>query len=311
MSKRTAQPPQVIFAAVVGVLLASGSTVYFSGPEYVRARSRYRQPVPSSEVAYPSDAGHMVLYHGLLGTASAMQRADVVLLGNSRVQFGFTEAQLVPFFEARGQRVYNLAFGFHEASDFPLGILQKHGVRPSLLIISDDNFFRARGSDAARTAARTSAWAARRDVFETTSYRRLERLFHRWVPHWPTARYPNRWLLYRSIETGFWQMVDVPDDRYAVTTSTIGHGASDETLARARRFLEAVPEGVQVVLTIVPHRDAPIATARDLAAKLGLPFVYPELDGLTTIDHSHLSRESAQRFSEAFLQALKRSPIGK
>ena len=48
------------------------------------------------------------------------------------------------------------------------------------------------------------------------------------------------------------------------------------------------------------------ANAAALAARLDLPFVSPEVEGLTTFDGSHLDPASAERFSRAFFAEAER-----
>ena len=46
------------------------------------------------------------------------------------------------------------------------------------------------------------------------------------------------------------------------------------------------------------------ASAAWLASELGVPLVAPQPGGLSTLDGSHLTRESAGRFAEAFFREL-------
>jgi hypothetical protein len=72
----------------------------------------------------------------------------------------------------------------------------------------------------------------------------------------------------------------------------------------AREFLDTLKVERQcVVLTIVPTVDTKRAEAEAIAAALGVQFIAPRVDGLTTFDGSHLDVRSASRWSAAFLAA--------
>jgi hypothetical protein len=58
-----------------------------------------------------------------------------------------------------------------------------------------------------------------------------------------------------------------------------------------------------VVLTIVPNKDTRRAEAQTIANALGVSFIAPRVEGLTTFDGSHLDVASAARWSAAFLDA--------
>ena len=60
--------------------------------------------------------------------------------------------------------------------------------------------------------------------------------------------------------------------------------------------------GTRVVLTLVPRPKARPAVARRLAAQLGVPFLEISPRGLEVADNSHLTRDSARRFSRRLVE---------
>jgi hypothetical protein len=73
--------------------------------------------------------------------------------------------------------------------------------------------------------------------------------------------------------------------------------------AAGRNFLNRLPSGQTcTILTVVPAVGTPMGTAKAIAARLGLKFVAPQLQGLMTFDKVHLDPQSAQRWSAAFLE---------
>ena len=57
-----------------------------------------------------------------------------------------------------------------------------------------------------------------------------------------------------------------------------------------------------LVLTITPSSNTDYAFGRSLARRIGAPGIFLRLPDLQTFDHSHLIRESAERWSEALLE---------
>jgi hypothetical protein len=58
-----------------------------------------------------------------------------------------------------------------------------------------------------------------------------------------------------------------------------------------------------VIFTLVPTVGTPLATSRAIAEAIGLDFIAPQLDKMTTFDGAHLNRVSAERWSAAFFAA--------
>ena len=59
-----------------------------------------------------------------------------------------------------------------------------------------------------------------------------------------------------------------------------------------------------MVFALVPGRDVSLTHAQMLADMVGVPLVAPEVPGLRTMDGSHLTDESAQRYASVFFQHL-------
>jgi hypothetical protein len=76
-----------------------------------------------------------------------------------------------------------------------------------------------------------------------------------------------------------------------------------DQVAAAGPFLAKlnVPQSC-IVFTVAPYNETPVAAANAISKALRIPLVMPRLDGLTTLDGSHLNSESAQRWSADFLR---------
>ena len=74
---------------------------------------------------------HHVLLHGMdAETLRNLQRADVLLMGNSRLMFALRGEALRQYFVMRGLRPFALGFGHEEQHQFPLEVMRRHHLRP-------------------------------------------------------------------------------------------------------------------------------------------------------------------------------------
>ena len=110
--------------------------------------------------------------------------------------------------------------------------------------------------------------------------------------------------IFRSRPTGAWV---VTGNRFTSEPVSYDENIDQNKLssytALAKVFLPSLSaDRACTILTIVPTVKTDIATARAIAVALGLKLVVPEVPGLVTFDHYHLDRESAQRWSAAFLE---------
>jgi hypothetical protein len=75
----------------------------------------------------------------------------------------------------------------------------------------------------------------------------------------------------------------------------------------AHRFIQEMEvRGARVILTFIPSPNGDRKQAEELASRLNLPLIAPTLTGLDTVDNSHLSPRSAERFTAAFVAELER-----
>ena len=123
----------------------------------------HAEPPPSGAYYLAHDRGghidHHVLYHGTdEGAAARLQAAEVLFLGNSRLMFALEPTTVRQFFAATRHPYYVLGFGHEEQDDFPLEIIRRRDLRPSLVVINADHFF----------AAERSEWAAK--VIDETDF---------------------------------------------------------------------------------------------------------------------------------------------
>jgi hypothetical protein len=254
------------------------------------------------------DYEHDAYWFGLEPEAiRSMQQADVLFLGNSRLQFAFSTPPTDAFFAARDTRYHLLGFGYGESSRFPRRLLQRYPASPKLVIINADPFFQDIPSPVAAEMERDPHHALL-DGIDKLIFDRLQPLLCR-IPFFCSAATPST---YRDRRSGqwVWRGILAPASTVAgPITASKPIPWSEQSLpawqAEAERFLDGLDIPRQCVLLTgipTPATDAEgMATA--IGKRLGLTVILPAEDHLTALDNSHLSAESADRWSAAFFAA--------
>ncbi len=269
--------------------------------------------------------GHYAFYWNQGGFMDSARQADVLILGNSRTSFAFRQEFLRPFGERTGLRFFDLTFYFTEPCLFPLKIIQKYDLKPKLAIINADYFFVTKPSglceivlagDRVPEGEAEGPWAYLKYFTEDRLADRLRRLVHPWLPRWegivPSGPPPRR--LWRSVDDGSWLLagLDFHDSHIAVPPREAQPPyelTTEERQAIAQFQAEMVRRGTAIVLTLVPYPRAAWTRAESVAEALGAPLLTPFPEGLSTLDGSHFDRESATRFTSAFLEELTELPV--
>ncbi len=87
------------------------------------------------------DYEHGAIYYGLEPVAMAsIRKAQVIFLGSSKTQAGFSSRAVRDYFGGRNIRFFIMGFGYGEASPFALAILKKWQVSPKVVIVNADPF---------------------------------------------------------------------------------------------------------------------------------------------------------------------------
>lgn len=251
---------------------------------------------------------HHVLYHGIdAASLEAMRRADVLLMGNSRLMFALRGDALRQYFLPRGLRAFALGFGHLEQHEVPLAIFRRFDLHPRVVIVNVDNFFGGMPSPWAQRVMREDAFDAWKVRIEATAAYRTRRVLHRVVPHVPELWLEHReFLIHRSRRDGSWflgtrfgrglPLMDFYEGRDALRPHNV---------ALARAFKQTVEAaGARLIFVLVPGRDVSLTAAQMLAGELDVPLVVPRVEGLRSMDASHLTDESAARYALAFFREL-------
>jgi len=100
-----------------------------------------------------ADYEHGALLYGLeLSAIDSIRRAEVLFVGNSRLQAGFSTKAVRDYFNAINVRFFVMGFGYGEESTFSFAVLRKWGASPKVLVVNADPFFSEKLSPPARDA---------------------------------------------------------------------------------------------------------------------------------------------------------------
>ena len=254
------------------------------------------------------DYDHGAVWFGLEpGVREAAAAADVLFVGNSRMQFGFSAPALNDWAAANGASFYLLGFSHNETAEFTAPLLK--GLRPHAraYVISVDKFFFERESPPAAEVMHDPETRAR--YAAKRAWQRPHRLICGSLP----ALCGSSISFYRQRDTGQWRLEGSDGIAAAVINSdrpvyTKGDPELLATMtANAQAFLDDLDAlGVArpcVILTYVPSTDNNRLLANALASALGMALIAPQGEGLVTMDGSHLDPPSAQVFTADFLAA--------
>jgi hypothetical protein len=248
------------------------------------------------------DYEHGALFFGLEPEAIAhLRRAQVLVLGNSSAMFAFSTRATEDAFRELGARFYVMGFGYGELSRFPLAMIRKYDLRPQAIIINADPFF----GDSTHFQNVVNG-----EVGTYFRYR-LQKYFQRAQKMLCTRPSSGDFFcskertIYRSIADGRWELekyVTNPNRFPVVAGPDVQLGDFANRRKVARSFREQIRLADKcIVITNVPT-DAPTSEfAKSVAADINATYLASPFDGYHTIDHIHLAREDAERWSTEFL----------
>ncbi len=254
-------------------------------------------------LAYCNAAGYGEYEHGAFwfglepAAITAAANADVMFIGNSQLQYGFSTDATRAWFAVTNATPYLLGFAAWENVLFTGELLRRFRPAAKVYVVNIEGFFSDREAPVAQVVMH--------DRFGLRyAMKRFWQLVHRPFCGGLSAICGHEYVIFRSRRTGAWHDEGTPSGTSApVAYDRLNvHSGTERSLAIAARFLAEldVPHRC-IILTLVPSRDTRIADAKAMAEGLNTPLILPELDRLETFDGSHLTHSSAERWSEAFL----------
>lgn len=251
------------------------------------------------------DYDYGAFWYGLEpSTTAAAARANVLFLGNSRLQFGISTDATTRWFKSNSESFYLLGFAYDGNIGFAAPLLRRLRPHARVYVISVDQFFREPLTPPARAVMRDSSTRAR------YGEKRFWQLGHRSICTRSPGLCGHEPAFFRNRSNGTWVVSGGhwPSTPVVTYTDTVNQAQLESYLPAGRSFLSQLPVQKEcVLLTVLPKAagtpGTELGTAKALAADLAVPFLSPQIDGLRTFDGSHLDRPSAERWSAAFMDA--------
>jgi len=247
------------------------------------------------------DYDHGAFWFGLEPQASeAAANADVLFLGNSRMELGFSSRATDDWFTALSARYFLMGFSHYANVVFEAPLVRKLSPRARVYVINSDRFFEQSESQPAHTVLRDSS--ARIRYEQKRHWQPVHRALCSAIP----AICRDEYVIYRSRVTGSWQVTGGQIKNVPVSYDGEGkdQGALEGYVTAGQAFLSTLPVDREcVILALVPYVKTDVTTASLLAGRLGITLIAPQPDSLNTFDGGHLDRPSAERWSAAFFEA--------
>ncbi len=252
------------------------------------------------------DYEHYALYHGLEAqSVDALKAAEVLFLGNSNTQYAFSTDAVETFFNERQLKHYVMGFGQGAQSPVAEALIKRHQLKPRILVVNLDPFFSTETNgtfqrvlnnpDGIKTEFERKQWLQK---IQKSRCAKRDSFGHAWLCNGDSET------IYRNRINGHWNTDYYREDKKIATSNDELRflAVLNNAEVAARAFMRSLAiEPACIVATVTPRTDTPLAFAKALQSRLGIAMVFPEIGDLTTIDHSHLSPDSAKRWSEAFL----------
>lgn len=246
------------------------------------------------------DYDHGAFWYALEPTiGSSLRNAEVLFLGNSRVQWAFSGANTTDWFSSARASYYLLGFAYAENYRFEGDLLSKFASRPKAYVIDLDGFFLPSVSAPAQLVM------AGGDTLRRYQDKRFRQRLQELVCRRLARLCGHRFTFFRSRTTGQWVRNGGRFDTLPTSeVETVDEARVAQQTRAGGEFLSGLPvDRACVIFTIVPTVNTRYAEAAAIAARLHVRFVAPRLDGLRTFDGSHLDTSSAERWSRDFYRS--------
>lgn len=261
---------------------------------------RHIPQIQDQDVFY-SNVGHCI---------AAAKASDIIFLGPSFVNFAINRQALRSSPLLSRLKIYNMAFVGIRGGEFSRRIIKRWDIRVPLWVINvDDQFVHFFSDDLNVTLGpkKIPISAVRRSRIK--GYLTVVGRDLRWrAEDFAAARQAGRFLpsgrfgMYRNVSNGD-MMLDA-DPAYDASDNSLLHLArsphchtNPAVVDYGRKFLREI--GGNAVLMLVPHSQACVQQAAELAKALNVEFIPPPpYDGLTTVDGGgHLDKRGAEKFT--------------
>jgi hypothetical protein len=260
---------------------------------------------PDRYVAYCTGPAYGDYEHGAFqfdlepGVRAHVQNADVLFLGDSRLQIALSTDATASWFSGTTARYYLMGFSAFGNVLFAEELLRTIRPRARVFVINVGEFFEQWESPPVKTIFHDPE---ARQKYEA---KRVWQSIHKPICGAFARLCGTKFAILRSRGTGAMYMENFTPKFSAVSYDQIvNQKVVDSNIAVAIDFLARFAQNKCVILTNVPYVDTKIGNAKAIARGVGANLVMPDLpESLQTFDGSHLDRRSAERWSKAFFSA--------
>jgi hypothetical protein len=267
-------------------------------------------PTPPLEKNYIVDEAYSdhsdrygILYYGIGDADDNARKADVLLLGNSRVFFGFRASEVRAFSRSTGISLFNFSSPGGDTVILARKILREKRLKPLILVVNDYNFFRKFLSEFAKETILNGYWNARMGIWEHRLSWCVRCGLYRFFPHFAfgEVKDPAHVVFYESQQDGCLLTENFKPEKYPVIYEKANEDDFfPDELELAREFKEQV--NALIVITNVPYGPTSYKHLDQLSKELEVPLIAPVVKGLNTFDGTHLDKESAKKFADEFFK---------
>ena len=185
------------------------------------------------------------------------QKADVLILGNSKPFFAFRNEPVKAFTEKTEIRVFNLSVPYGDGLAMARALLDRLRLSPSIIVINENHFFGSKFFALWRETLKMGYCQAFLKVVEHNISWFLRSHLHRLFPRMGLGKIygADPVVAYRSVQTGC--LVSGNFDENPVPVASHGYGQetlSPDEFKNAGRFIQEMKSrGIKIILTSVPY----------------------------------------------------------
>ncbi len=247
-----------------------------------------------------ADYDHGAIWFNLEPTVERhAAEADVLFLGNSKMQFGFSSRVTEEFFSSAAARYYLLGFSSTENMTFTAPLLSRIRPRARVYVINVDRFFEDRETNIGNEIIHAG------DAIDRTKAKRYWQFVHRPLCSTLPVVCGTEASFFRYRETGSWEMRGIRN----WGARPVSMAPADEVerwthfTELGRQFRAQLPvEDRCLIFTTVPSAGTKQSEAATIVRAMGFDLIAPDIDNLMTFDGLHLDSPSAERWSRAFFE---------
>lgn len=236
------------------------------------------------------------------------READVMFIGNSKLQFAMSTDETKSWFSQRAVSFYLFGFAESETVNYFAPVIGQMKPQARVFIVNADAIFEDRMT---ATMAIISTESNAELIFRT---KKAWQGIHRLVCSSAPKLCGREAATYRYRKDGSWTLTGRGNSR---PPQDVADGVPDdadswpEYTRVAKSFLSQLPAPREcILLMLAPSTSTHRSEAEHVARELNIPLISPQLKGLQTFDMSHLDARSAARWSTAFLKEAE-APISR